>query len=72
MNKTNILAIVLAVLVVISVVQAFQLTGLKTKLDSGQVSTKSVKPAVKSSPGSGDSANLPKSLDNLPQMVGGC
>ena len=71
MNKTTILTIILMVLVVVSAVQAFQLTSLKAKIESNELSTKtkSSTPAVQSS---GGGITTPKSLDNLPKMVGGC
>jgi len=62
-----VIVIVLAVLVVVSAVQAFQLSDVKDKIQSGAV--------VSSGSGSGGStggASLPSSLDNLPKMVGGC
>ena len=72
MKKTTIIAVILGVLVLISVVQAFQLNGLKTKIADGQTAlTSNTKPA-------GTQANVrttgsvPKSVQNLPQMVGGC
>ena len=73
MNKNTMLIAILIVLIVVSAVQAIQLTGLKTKLSNNDVSTKTKSsiPAVKSAGSSGDVA-VPKSLDNLPQMVGGC
>ena len=70
MNKTNILTIILLVLVIVSVVQAVQLTSLKIKLGSNDITTNSGT-KVKSTASSGDVA-VPKSLDNLTQMVGGC
>ena len=55
---------------IVSVVQAVQLTSLKIKLGSNDITTNSGT-KVKSTASSGDVA-VPKSLDNLPQMVGGC
>ena len=74
MNKNMLISVVLVVFVVVAAVQAFQLTGLKTKLEGNELSTaksRTVKPAVKSS-GGGSDVSVPKSLENLPQMVGGC
>ncbi len=70
MNKNLILAIVLGILVIVSVVQAFQLSSLKAKVGGAGVSTVSA-PASVSAPSSGG-ASVPSSLQNLPQMVGGC
>ena len=75
MKKTTIVAIILAVLVLISVVQAFQLSGLKTKVVEGQLSvgsSDSSAPLASSGSGAKRSAALPSSVKNLPQMVGGC
>ena len=75
MNKTTIVAIILGVLVLISVVQAVQLNGLKEKVSEGQLSVKSASSttAVASSGSSGKTtASLPSSVKDLPQMVGGC
>lgn len=77
MKQTTLVAIILGVLVLISVLQAFQLTGLKNKIVEGQLSTgsSSTTTRVATSSGSGDSgraAALPSSIKNLPQMVGGC
>lgn len=73
MKQTTIVAIVLGVLVLISLAQAFQLNGLKTKLVSGD-STSSVGINSPTTAGSGSERTvaLPKSVKDLPQMVGGC
>jgi len=74
MKTTTIVAIILGVLVLISVVQAFQLNGLKEKVSDGQLSVSSAAKTTAAS--SGDSGKttsaLPSSVKNLPQMVGGC
>jgi len=68
LNKNVILVVALALLIVVSAIQAYQLTGLKSKLSEDGVSLKST-----------SSVNSPKSLDtdisnldSLPGMVGGC
>lgn len=77
MKQTTLVAIILGVLVLISVVQAFQLSGLKNNVIEGQlsISSSSTNTRVASS-GSDDTsrraAALPSSVKNLPQMVGGC
>ncbi len=75
MNKNTIIAIVLGVLVLVSIVQAFQLNGLKTKLSSGAVVSKgsvSTSSQNTASASGAPTSSVPKSLENLPQMVGGC
>jgi|TARA_B100001971_G_C18068884_1_gene471989 hypothetical protein len=71
MHKNFVITIVLAVLVVISVVQAIQLNGLKTTLAESDLSvgTKNVKVSTGSS---GSSGSLPTNIQSLPTMVGGC
>ena len=66
MNKNMIIVAVLAVLVVISAVQAFQLNDLKQKIAAGTV-LKTGTPAAAASAGSG-----PSDINQLPSMVGGC
>lgn len=78
MEKTTIIAIILGVLVLISVVQAVQLNGLKEKVSDGRFSVSSSGSSARTSVSSGSSdsdkrtAALPSSVKNLPQMVGGC
>lgn len=67
MKKETMLTVLLVVLVAVSVVQAFQLVGLSGAMSSGSV-TKAPAPASTES----SSPNVPSSLQNLPQMVGGC
>ena len=66
MDQKIIVAIVLGVLVLIAAVQAFQFSQIKSQLSSGAASVPS---AVASSNGA---PSVPASLQNLPQMVGGC
>lgn len=71
MNKNVVIAIVLGVLVVIAGWQAYQLSGLKSRiLANGPVSGAGVGSAPSTS--SGSSPQLPSNLQNLPSMVGGC
>lgn len=75
MKTTTIVAIILGVLVLISIVQAFQLNGLKEKIANGQLtvgSSSSSAPATTSAGAGKKTAALPSSVKNLPQMVGGC
>jgi len=70
MNKNFLVAIVLGVLVIIAVIQAFQLVGLKNKLAGGIVSMGGANVPLQTGPSGG--AQLPSNLQNLPSMVGGC
>jgi len=76
MKTTTIVAIILGILVLISVVQAFQLNSLKDKVGEGQLSVGSSSSKTTVATSSGDSGktatSLPASVKNLPQMVGGC
>ena len=63
MNKNVIIVIVLVVLVLLTAVQAVQLESLKSQVKEGKVN-------IASSPSGAGS--VPSSLDNLPNMVGGC
>lgn len=73
MDRNTLVGIVLGILVVISVVQAFQMTSLRSQLSSGGVQTAKASNPVQSGGGaSGGSPQLPSSLQNLPDMVGGC
>lgn len=72
MRSSIIITVVLAVLVLISVVQAFQLYELKSKVAAGGLSVSSSKTAVSSGDKSGELPSNIKKLPELPQMVGGC
>ncbi len=76
MKTTTIVAVILGILVLISVVQAFQLNSLKSKVEDGQLSVGSSSSKTTVATSSGDSskktASLPTSIKNLPTMVGGC
>lgn len=71
MKQTTIVAIILAVLLLVSVVQAFQLTSLKSKIVDGKVSLGATKSSTPLATGS-STGSLPSSIKDLPQMVGGC
>ena len=75
-KKTTIVARILWVLVIISVVQAFQLNSVKEEISGGQLSVStpagSAPPASSAGAGSKKTAGLPSSIKDLPQMVGGC
>lgn len=74
MKSVTIVSIVLALLIILSLVQTLQLNSLKENIASGDLSIKS-SGVAKPLSGSGDSGtpgSLPTSIQNLPQMVGGC
>lgn len=69
MDKNTVVVVILGVLVLVALVQAFQMTSLKGTLSGGSVASS----APQSAPAtSGQQAKLPSNLDNLPSMVGGC
>lgn len=68
--KNLLLTIVLLVLVAVAVVQAVQLNSLKENIASGGLTVKSG--ASSSNVNTQSGLGTPKSLQDLPQMVGGC
>ena len=63
--KALVMVVAVALLIIISGVQAVEIAGLKSKMSSGA--------AAFSGQDSGSAAaTLQKSLQSLPQMVGGC
>ncbi len=76
MKQTTVFALVLGFLLLISVVQAFQLNALKHDLAEGEMtigSASSSTATASSAPASsGSTGSLPSSIQNLPTMVGGC
>ena len=76
MKTTTIVAVILGVLLLISVLQAFQLNSLRTKvIDNGlSVGSSAGSVPVASAPAqSGRTTSpVPSNIQNLPQMVGGC
>lgn len=72
-DQKMVVALVLGVLVLVAAVQAFQLNGLKSKIASGELSVSASGSSVATqSGGSSAPASTPPSLNELPQMVGGC
>ena len=65
-NTLTILTIVLVVLLGITAVQAYQLTTLKSKLESNELQSSRV------NTGASSGVSTPESIQDLPQMVGGC
>ncbi len=65
MNKNIILMIIVGLLIIISAVQAVQLTSLKAEIDSGAVKVGSAKTPSTTTPAA-------SGIQDLPQMVGGC
>ena len=72
MDKNIMLAVVLGILVVVAVVQAFQLSGLKSQVAVSGGGAKLSTPVVSGGAPSGGSPSLPSNIQNLPSMVGGC
>ena len=73
MNQKTIIALILAVLVLVSVVQAFQLTSLREKVKTGGLSLSSSNSGTPvASSGGKTIGTVPSSVKDLPQMVGGC
>jgi len=72
MNQNVVIAIVLGALVLIAAVEAYQLVGLKNKIESGNVQVASASAPAPQASGGGGAPALPTSLQNLPGMVGGC
>lgn len=74
MKKDTVMAIVLGVLLVVSVLQAVQLSMLKGSLEDGVSfgSTKTTTTPATGGVNNNGGASLPASLENLPTMVGGC
>jgi hypothetical protein len=77
MNRKAIASIIFGLLIIVTLVQAIQLTSLKAKISdnsftsvSTQTSSARTTPSSHS-PASGN-AKLPSSLKDLPTMVGGC
>ena len=66
MNRNVIIVIVLAVLLLLTAVQAIQLNSLKTSISTGKVSVGSA-PAQ----GFGGGGGVPSNIQDLPSMVGG-
>ena len=66
MNKNMIIAIVLGILLLLTVVQAFQVNTIKEKLGGG------VRLAASGPAPTMGHTSVPSSIDNLPSMVGGC
>ena len=76
MENHTLIAAFLGVLVLVSMVQAYQLNTMKNTVTGGAVvqTASQNAPASSSSPGptGGALAQVPASLQNLPDMVGGC
>lgn len=76
MERKVIVSIVLGLLVVISAVQALQLTELKAKVSDASFSTvkssTQAVPVASSGGSSGGGNTVAANIANLPSMVGGC
>lgn len=71
MNKNLLIVGVLVLLVLVTIVQAVQLNGIKNDLSSSGAVVKTTASSSSSSTSAG-SASVPTNLQNLPGMVGGC
>lgn len=75
MKQTTIVAIILGVLVLVSVVQALQLNGLKDKIATEDLTIGTASSSTSVASGSDTekrTSELPSSIKDLPTMVGGC
>ncbi|MDP3728039.1 MAG: hypothetical protein Q8R18_01155 [bacterium] len=72
MNKNWIFAVVLGVLIIVSLVQAVQLSSIKESISEGDISTGSASSTVDTAGSSSSSSSSSSSLSELPSMVGGC
>lgn len=73
MNKEIVLTAMLAVFVLVSAVQAFQLADLNGQIEGMSLTAGSSQDDSSASlSDSGGRASLPSSLESLPGMVGGC
>jgi len=77
MKKNLLISIALGLLIILSGVEALQLSGLKAKLSDApftvsKTSTQKVSVSSGSAPSHGGGNTVASGLDNLPSMVGGC
>lgn len=63
---------VLGVLIIVSVVQAVQLSSIKESISEGEISTGSTSTTTNTAAGSSSKSSSSSSLSELPSMVGGC
>ena len=77
-ERDMLVAILLGIIVLIGALQAIQLTGLKNGVSEGTGAASAPAAAAAASPGASSPsapaqpAAVPSSLQNLPNMVGGC
>ena len=73
MEQKTIIGLILGILVLVSLVQAFQLNGLKEKINTGGLKISSASGASAIAASSGKTVGtVPASVKELPKMVGGC
>lgn len=73
MEKEMLLTIILGLLVLVSAVQAYQIIGLKNSgYTAGSPATGTEAASRQSSAPQGSGSGVPTSLQNVPDMVGGC
>ncbi len=71
-NQILILTILLSVFVVLSTIQAVQITSISNKIEAQGFTLGSSNDATYSSGSSKPSSSIPANIQELPQMVGGC
>ncbi len=69
MNRNVIVMVILALLLLVSIAQAVQLTTLKAKVDAGAVKVSGAKTSTASAPSGNSGVG---GIESLPTMVGGC
>lgn len=72
MKKTTIVTIILGILILVSLVQAVQLNDIKTKIKDGDFNVGASTTTPSSESNSGSTGSVPRNIENLPEMVGGC
>ncbi|MDP3728038.1 MAG: hypothetical protein Q8R18_01150 [bacterium] len=71
MNKNWIFAIVLGVLIIVSVIQAVQLSSIKESISKGEISAGSASSTTNTAGSSSSAASSSSYLIELPYLVGG-
>lgn len=73
MEQKTIIGFILGILVLVSLVQAFQLNSLKEKISTGGLKVSSASGTSPVAASSGKTVgSVPASVKELPKMVGGC
>ncbi len=74
LDKNAIVIGVLVILILFTIIQAFQLNGIKSDIKNSDIggTSKAGVSSTASKSGSSSSGGVPTNLQNLPGMVGGC